>query len=78
VSPLKISILLHYYCSPSDFRDGDFDAPAVREAIDDFLAAGLLERSEELGVNYRATEATRIFVEAVCALPAPMLRWVMP
>lgn len=37
MTPLQIEILLHYYTRTGEYRDGDFSAPAVREAIVNFV-----------------------------------------
>lgn len=46
MTPLEISILLHYHVSPTDYRGGDFSAPAVREAIDRFVDSVLLIQTD--------------------------------
>lgn len=77
MTPLQIEIMLHYHCCASDYRDGDFSAPAVRDAIDDFRARGLLKESGNKRV-YEPTEGVRLYVDALCAVPAPVQRWVIP
>lgn len=42
MSPLQIEILMHYYTRSTDYRNGDFAAPAVRESIDYFRRVGIL------------------------------------
>jgi hypothetical protein len=78
MTPFEIDILLHYHTRGGDFRDGDFDAPIVRPTLEWLASAGLLRRSEKLGQMYEGTDATAVFVEALCNVPAPELRWVMP
>ena len=83
MTPLEIDILLHYYTTPVDYRDGDFSAPAVRKAVDEFVADGLLrptkQKSGGIGpLSYETTERAQVFLQALCALPLPELRWVMP
>lgn len=77
MTPLQIEILLHYHCCPGDYRDGDFAAPAVREAIDGFRDAGLLKDSGQ-GRIYEPTDGVRAYVDALCAVPLPVLQWVVP
>lgn len=80
MTPLEIEILLHYHCCASDYRDGDFSAPAVREAMDRFVATGLLREVWNLqrSIRYEPTEGCRVFVEALCRAPAPVQKWVIP
>ena len=83
MSPLEIEILLHYYCCPTDYRDGDFSAPAVQDAIERFRdEINLLEPTQSMDVyhdpHYRITERGRVFVEALCNMPLPVKTWVMP
>lgn len=80
MTPLELSILIHYRGCANDFRDGDFSAPAVREAIntfrDDLL---LLEATDGLTrAGYRLTQRGHVFVDALCETPLPVQSWVMP
>lgn len=84
MTPLEIDILLWYATRAVDYRDGDFTAPAVREAIDSFRDdLGLIEPLEvdargsgELQ-SYRLTARGRAYVDALTSLPLPICRWVM-
>lgn len=81
MTPLEISILLHYYCSGTDFRDGDFSAPAVREAIDRFKENGSLQLStddDNMQSILVRTDKTCVYVEALCAVPEAVQRWIIP
>ena len=90
MSPLKIKILLHYYSTAGQYNEGEFDAPAIREAIDEFVQLGLLKRdppdsmcSRADGIltaeeRYKATDGVKIYVETLEAVPLPVLKWVMP
>jgi len=88
MTPLEIEIMLHYRCTPTDYRGGDFSAPVVREAIDKFKSpvgtwtvSGMLEevpREEVKEAIYRITEKGRIYVGALCCVPIPVQTWVMP
>lgn len=79
MTPLQLEMLLHYYASADDFRDGDFGAPSVREAIAHFKAAEMLTISDGTSnATYSITERGRVYVEAVLAVPMPERRWVMP
>lgn len=82
MTPLELSILIHYRGCANDFRDGDFSAPAVRQAIDDFRdRLFLLENinaNPEAYAMYRLTERGKVFVNELCKLPLPVQVWVMP
>ena len=84
MSPLALKILLHYGYSPSDYRDGNFDAPAVRQAIDYFRnEVGMIEVTPRFGpvhseAAYRLTERGQVFVDALCVLPLPEPFWRIP
>ena len=76
---LELSILVHYRGCANDFRDGDFPAPAVREAIDSFRdVLKLLEIADDPINAYSLTERGRVFVDALCEVPLPIQAWVMP
>lgn len=80
-TPLQLQILLHYYSHADDFRDGDFAAPAVREAIDWFRGeAGFLEiKPPSRGLaSYRITERGRVLVRHLLSAPMPVQVWTMP
>jgi hypothetical protein len=82
MSPIRLEVALHYYYNPTDFRNGDFSAPAVREAIDDFLRWEVLRENESHPIGresvYVIGERGRAFVEALCAVRLPVKKWVMP
>jgi hypothetical protein len=83
MTPLEISILLHYHSRADDFREGDFSAPAVRQAIDWFRGSAemLIQGTEPTnGKTYKLTERGEVFVDALLKLPLPVRQraWVMP
>lgn len=82
MTPLQLSILIHYRGSAADFRFGDFSAPAVREAIDWFRGeAGMLEPANHDSypdAAYKLTTKGEFFVDQLCAMPLPVSVWVMP
>lgn len=80
---LEIEILFHYYTTPGDYRDGDLSAPAVREAIDNFLNhpdGALLKANANpaLQGKYSTTERCQVYIDALRAVPLPVQQWVMP
>jgi hypothetical protein len=79
MSPLEVQIMLHYRCISEDFRD--LDAPAIREAIDNFIDENMLtEGSQWPNCRYSITEKGRAYVEMVCALKVPVaiVEWRQP
>jgi hypothetical protein len=74
-SPLYIEIGLHYHARVNDYRDGDFSAPAVREALDTFVRLGLLLVGTS-DRRYEPTEGLRVWVDALCSVAFPEQRWV--
>ena len=67
MTPLKIKILLHYYCSFTDYP-GSY-SPVYREAVKEFVAAGLLERNDKKdGPEFVACrDAMGVYVDALFA-----------
>jgi hypothetical protein len=83
MTPLQLEILLHYRYHLDDFREGDFSAPAVKGAMEWFISLELLvydPRIEQGGrqSQYRLGAAGELFVDALCNVPLPVKRWVMP
>jgi len=80
MTPLQLEILVHYYAHAVDYRDGDFSAPAVREAVDQFRNDGWLKANTDQtwDMAYTRTPKLAAFIEHVCELPEPILTWVMP
>lgn len=85
MSPLEIEILFWFNIRCCDYRDGDFSAPAVREAIDRFRDdLGLLEviapetRNKGDDRTYRCTDRARFYLDAIQAIPLPVARWEIP
>lgn len=84
MTPLQIEILFWYHVRRVDYREGDFSAPAVRAAIDQFRdETGLLEVMEpDLSPGdsrtYRTTDKARAYLEALQAMPLPVCRWEIP
>ena len=80
MTPLEISILLHYHYSAEDYQQGDFATQAVREAMDKFRDQ---EELLEFHVGskrrtYRLTPRGEAFIKAILALPLPVCVWVIP
>jgi hypothetical protein len=82
MTPLQIQMMLHYYAiaEPYSIRDERHaNSPAVREQRLELVALGLLENGGDGHVSgYRVTECGRTYVKALCEMPLPVLRYVMP
>jgi hypothetical protein len=82
-TPLKISIGLWYHCRAGDYGkdagDHNFRAPAVQEALQDFVNGGLLAKSPQgCEAEYFATEALAVWVDGLCDVRWPVQKWVLP
>lgn len=87
MTPLEIEIVLHYYCSHTDYgRDKGggncpSDAPAVVEALGDLVRSGLIELSGSLLApepRYLIADRGSAYVEFLKEMPLPVSKWVMP
>lgn len=77
MSPLEISIALHYWVSPTPWKGGsenwaDIDAKIVHSMV---LAKLLEYQGANLSGN---TPAMRAYVEALSEVQWPEIRWVVP
>jgi len=82
MSPLEIGIVFHYHCCATDYRDGDYSAPAVKEAMDRFIKEEVLVQIEGKfdPPAFRITDRGTAYVEALCAVQLPVKKtiWVDP
>ncbi len=68
-TPFEIEILMHYHCHcGSDYRNGDFSAPALPGIIANFVQHGLIRKLRSV---YYITNYGRKYVEALCSVPLP-------
>jgi hypothetical protein len=79
MTPLQIQIALVYHATSSDFRDGDFSVPAVRQAIEDFLTYGLLKLNINRQLDnepvYVGTERLDVYCEKLKSIELPTQMW---
>lgn len=76
MTPLEIEIVMHYYCCPGEYREGDFTAPAVRSIIDEFRdQLGLIKQTPD---GYKITDKGAAFVQSLCSVQLPVQVWVSP
>ena len=78
MTPLLIEMILHYHTTPGDYRDGDFSAPAVRAAIDWMRDEVQLIEHKPGKPGYVATDRLHAYVEKLCTIDLPVLKWVYP
>ncbi len=73
MSPLKINILLHYYCHPFDWPERKKDMSFMDELINaDYLAC---KSSKEPVLVL--TEKAKVFIEALLNIPEPVKVWII-
>lgn len=78
MTPLKISILIHYAVNVGDY--GNLDAPAIKEAIADFHDLGLLHPANEQEAKQKWVgndDALKIYLDALEAVPLPTMKWTI-
>lgn len=78
-APIDISMALHYWTTGTDFPGsvGETRGPQMR-VISELCSAGLLEVNPDGPAAYKATEAMRVYIDALLAVPYPVQKWVMP
>jgi hypothetical protein len=75
MTPLEIEILLNYH-----YRDDEppnADSPAQKEALDNFVHAGILGRRDD-GTHWANQRALKLYIDAICAVPLPVRVWQLP
>lgn len=82
-SPLEIQMALHFWTSPTKYAEHEPDhrtSGAVKAILAWYVRDGLLEPTapNDYGEIYKATEALGVWVEALCAVPFPVQKWVIP
>jgi len=88
MTPLEIEILLHYKTHIGDYRSGDFWEPKVCKFIHACRTElGLLRKSTPDDHKrdcanrtsvYVLTDRGKMYIDAVCAVPLPIQKWIMP
>lgn len=80
-SPLERAILTHYHCSPGPYKDGSEHWTQLEcEIINEFIAKGLLIQKEEGNRKWIEGNSTALplYMDALSAVPFPVLQWVIP
>ena len=80
ITPLHVAIAIHYAtrCAEHpDLADGD-----VRAAAEDLVGLGMLEHIHDpeshAVIGYAKGGGLKVWIQAICETPLPVLRWVMP
>lgn len=84
--PLEIMIGLHYWTTPGPYAANEpshANSPAVCEICRNFIERGLLveglsDRAKKYGAAYESTEALGVWVNALCDVPFPIQKWIIP
>jgi len=74
ITPNHLDVLLHYNCTPA--RHEREDAPAVQEAIELFIADGILDCIPASKSGYRVTEKGHAWLCAILSVPYPTQAWL--
>ena len=80
MTPLEIDLLLHYYCSPEPHEriDNELHLATVRDFVEKGLLIELPEPNQ-YGSKFKGNfEALDIYIKAICDVPLPEKRWVIP
>lgn len=72
MTPNDIEFLIHCYVSPR--RHDRVEAPAIKEAIEMFLAGGMI--SSLGGKKYETTDKGAAHVAQICSLPWPKATFI--
>lgn len=75
-TPNNIEVLVHYHCVCSPHPRAD--APAVKEATEQFLEEGLIEVDGIMENRYTTTLKGRFMMEMLCNTPFPVLKFCDP
>ena len=74
ITPNHLDVLIHYNSSPS--RHEREDAPAVRDAIRQFVEDGILEPARASKSGFEVTEKGHAWLCAILAVPYPTQAWL--
>jgi len=74
MSPLMIKMLINYY-TLGDGHDLN-GSPAEDEAFKYFKSAGFITHAGD-GI-YTGTDKCEVYVNALCATPEPVQKWIIP
>lgn len=81
MTPLQIKMVLHYYAIAEPYAlldpaHANSDAVCTQRAL--LCSDGLIEAIAGSPSGYRITPRGEAYVDAVCATPLPVSKWVIP
>lgn len=72
MTPYEITLLFDCYCSSAAPRAKQ--TPLLDETLSRFVTEGLLKDF----VHRETTERAKIYLDALCEMPLPVHKWIMP
>lgn len=83
---VELMMALHYACTPLPYARHEPQhrySPVVKAVQKAWLAKGFIVLADEhdkleYGSDYVGTEALRVWTEAMCQVPEPVLKWEIP
>lgn len=81
MTPLHITMLLHYHTTPTPYAEHDCahqESEAVHKFRAQLVKLELIERDEADVSLYHTTDKGRAFVDMLCATPMPIQKWSAP
>ena len=75
MTPLQIAMMIHYYVSPEPYAKYEPDhaqSGAVTKQRIELVDLGLLD------VGHKVTPKGNAYIEALCNMPLPICKWVLP
>lgn len=81
MTPLQINMLLHYYAiaEPYAVREQEHaNSPAVHEQRHILVNWGLIKVDITNPSGFSVTDKGLVYVEAICNIPLPVMRWEIP
>lgn len=82
--PLFIMMMLHYYALPGPYAENEprhQASTACQKFHEQMVREQLLRRLDEpdnYGCGYEITQKGRAYVDALCVMPLPVAKWVIP
>jgi len=80
MSPLNLHVLLWLYASPAKLEENmqGTNVNALAQAVMELAKADLIDESSETESGWRCSAKGEAYVDALCNLPFPVMRWEIP
>ncbi len=73
LTPFEITVIIHHHVSPTPFPTPSI---AYNHAVLKLVKAGILIGDYK---NCQANQgATQVYIDAICSVPLPIQKWVIP